>query len=59
VWGWMTISFSVFYAGSGYLLSFLFARSGSYPLLFAFGAVALIAAYFLDLVGTRKRSQAS
>lgn len=58
VWGWMTIVFSVFYAGSGYLLSFLFARTGSYPLLFEFGAAALVAAFFLDWSTALIRSKA-
>ncbi|HYM03662.1 MAG TPA: YbfB/YjiJ family MFS transporter, partial [Stellaceae bacterium] len=33
VWGWMTILFSVAYAGAAYALSFLFVRTASYALL--------------------------
>ena len=38
VWSWMTILFSVAYAGAAYALSFLFVRTASYPLLFTIGA---------------------
>ena len=48
IWGWITIAFSVCYAGGGYLLSFLLAWSGSYALLFELGAAALTAAFLLD-----------
>ena len=37
-----TIVFALGYAGSGYILSYLFVRTGSYELLFAVGAAALL-----------------
>jgi predicted MFS family arabinose efflux permease len=48
VWGAITIAFSIAYAGGGYLLSFLFARTGDYTLLFAIGTAALAFAFVLD-----------
>ncbi len=45
LWGWMTISYAIVYASGGYISAFIFARTGSYPLLFAFGAtMALVSA---------------
>ncbi len=41
VWGWMTGGWAISSAAVGYLLSFLFDRTGSYNLLFAFGAGSL------------------
>ncbi len=45
MWSWMTIAYAVVYAAGGYVDAFAFARTGSYALLFAFGAiVALLSA---------------
>ncbi len=52
VWGWMTASFSVAYAGSAYLFSLLFSRTESFRLLFATGAGALLAGCLLDLISS-------
>ncbi|HLT76415.1 MAG TPA: YbfB/YjiJ family MFS transporter [Ferrovibrio sp.] len=41
VWGWMTGGWAISSAAVGYLLSFLFDRTQSYDLLFAFGAAGL------------------
>lgn len=56
VWGWMTVMFSLSYAGGAYLFSFLFARSGSYRILFAIGAaIVLMGAVFEALSGYAAR----
>lgn len=47
VWGWLTVGWALSSAGVGYLLSFLFDRTGSYNLLFAFGAAGLLGALLL------------
>lgn len=47
LWGWMTIAYAIVYAIGGYISAFIFAYTGSYPLLFAFGAaMALVSALF-------------
>ncbi|MGH6974055.1 MAG: YbfB/YjiJ family MFS transporter [Stellaceae bacterium] len=47
LWGWMTIAYAVVYASGGYISAFIFAHTGSYSLLFAFGAaMALVSALF-------------
>ena len=47
LWGWMTIAYAIVYASGGYISAFIFARTGSYSLLFAFGAaMALVSALF-------------
>jgi MFS family permease len=51
VWGWMTATYAVTYAGGGYALSFLFARTGSYELLFAIGSGAMLLGGLLALPG--------
>jgi predicted MFS family arabinose efflux permease len=43
VWGWMTMAFATAHASAGFLLSGLFARTGSYSGLFSVGAVAVAA----------------
>lgn len=50
VWGWMTATFSISYAGAAALLSFVFARTGSHRLLFAIGAAALLGGGLIDLL---------
>ncbi|HEX6959571.1 MAG TPA: YbfB/YjiJ family MFS transporter [Ferrovibrio sp.] len=47
VWGWLTGGWAVSSAGVGYLMSFLFDRTGSYNLLFAIGAAGLFTASIL------------
>ncbi|WP_298726161.1 YbfB/YjiJ family MFS transporter [uncultured Ferrovibrio sp.] len=47
VWGWLTVGWALSSAGFGYLLSFLFDLTGSYNLLFAFGAAGLSGALIL------------
>ena len=54
VWGWMTATYAVTYAGGGYALSFLFARTGSYDLLFIVGAAAMLLGALLALPGALK-----
>jgi predicted MFS family arabinose efflux permease len=41
VWGWMTMAFATAHASTGFLLSALFAKTGSYSSLFMVGAVAV------------------
>jgi predicted MFS family arabinose efflux permease len=53
VWGWMTLAFSIAYAGAAYLLSYLFARTGSYSLLFTFGAASFLGGGILEWAGSR------
>lgn len=48
VWGWMTVAFSIAYAGSAWFLSFLFARVASYKLLFGIGCAVLILGVILN-----------
>jgi len=49
VWGWLTGGFAIASAGAGYLMSFLFARYGSYYLLFAIGTCGLSIAMVLSI----------
>lgn len=49
VWGWLTGGFAIASAGVGYLLSFLFDRTGSYDLLFGIGAIGLSVAMLLAI----------
>ncbi|WP_297298820.1 YbfB/YjiJ family MFS transporter [uncultured Methylovirgula sp.] len=49
-WSTATVSFAVLQAGAAYGLSFVFARSGSYQLLFVIGSAALLLALTIDLV---------
>ncbi len=53
VWGWMTICYSVGYAGIAYLLSTLFARTASYVPLFGIGAGFLVLAVALEFAGSQ------
>ncbi len=43
VWGWMTMAFATAHASTGFLLSALFAKTGSYSSLFMVGAIAVAA----------------
>jgi predicted MFS family arabinose efflux permease len=49
-WSAATVSFAVLQAGAAYALSFVFAHSGSYQLLFVIGSAALLLALTVDLV---------
>ena len=49
-WSTATVSFAVLQAGAAYGLSFVFAHSGSYQLLFVIGSAALLLALTIDLV---------
>ena len=55
-WAALTILFSLFQAGAGYALAYVFARSGSYPLLFALCAVSLAATITAEYFLARKKS---
>ncbi len=48
-WSGATVAFALGQAGAAYGLSFLFAETGGYALLFALGAVALVVALAIDL----------
>ncbi|MCA6124091.1 YbfB/YjiJ family MFS transporter [Bradyrhizobium sp. WSM 1704] len=51
-WAQATTTFALFQAAGAYGLSYLFARSGGdYALLFVIGAVAVVAALAIELVG--------
>ena len=52
-WSIATTSFALGQAGAGYGLSFLYAQTGSYELLFALGAAALALALGIDLAAHR------
>jgi MFS family permease len=54
VWGWMTMAFATAHASTGFLLSALFANTGSYSGLFGIGAVALLAGFGFTLIGSGK-----
>ncbi len=55
IWGWITVAFSIVFAASGYLLSFLFDRSHSYGLVFAIGAGGLLLGALVDVAATAGR----
>ncbi len=48
-WSSATIAFALFQASAAYALSYVFARSGSYHLLFVIGAAFLVLALAIDL----------
>jgi predicted MFS family arabinose efflux permease len=52
-WSLATTAFALGQAVSAYGFSFLFARTGSYVLLFEFGAAALVLALVIDLAANR------
>ena len=52
-WSIATVAFALGQAGAAYGFSFLFARAGSYAILFALGAAALILALVIDLAANR------
>jgi len=56
---WCTIAFALGQAVAAYGFSALFARTaGSYPLLFAVGATALLLALAIDLAAATRRRRA-
>lgn len=57
-WGWMTAGFSIVYAAGAWGLSFLFAETGSYGLIFAIGAAALLAGAAFEITSSRAASHA-
>jgi predicted MFS family arabinose efflux permease len=58
-WVWCTIAFALGQAVAAYGFSALFARTaGSYPLLFAVGATALLLALAIDLAAATRRRRA-
>ena len=50
-WGRATIAFALLQAIAAYALSFVFARTGDYAVLFAVGGAALLLALAIDLAG--------
>ena len=54
-WTWLTIVFGIAQAADAYAMSFLFARTGSYHLLFAIGGGSLTLASLLALASARLR----
>jgi len=58
IWGWMTIAYAIGYAGTAYLLSYVFARTSLYAPLFAAGAAILLLAAVLEFAGARREKHA-
>ena len=54
-WSRATASFALGQAAAGYGLSFVYARTGDYAMLFALGAAALALALAIDLTAGRRR----
>ena len=52
VWGWMTVGFSVSYAGAALGLSAIFAHIHSFRLMFAIGSLALAAGFVFSLLSS-------
>jgi MFS family permease len=55
-WSWMTTGFSIVYAGGAWGFSFLFSEVRSYTLIFAAGAMALLAGAVLEAASSRMAS---
>jgi hypothetical protein len=55
-WSRATLAYAVGQAAAAYGLSFLFARTGSYALLFELAAAALTVALVIDLLAGRLRT---
>jgi predicted MFS family arabinose efflux permease len=53
VWGWMTVMFSLSYAGGAYLFSYLYARNGSYRIVFAIGAIVVLTGSAFEALSAR------
>ena len=58
-WSIATATFALGQAAAAYGFSFLFARTGSYTILFALGAAALILALVIDVAANRATSPRS
>ena len=54
-WAWLTIAFAIAQAAAAYGLSFLFARTGAYHLLFAIGGGSLVLATLVALASAGRR----
>ena len=54
-WTYATLAYAIGQAGAASAMSFLFARTGSYALLFGLAAAAIAAALAIDLVAARLR----
>jgi predicted MFS family arabinose efflux permease len=54
-WTFATLAYAIGQAGAAYAMSFLFARTGSYALLFALAAGAIAAALAIDFLAGRLR----
>ncbi|MFN4283443.1 MAG: YbfB/YjiJ family MFS transporter [Alphaproteobacteria bacterium] len=54
-WRVCTITFAVAQAAAGYLLAFVFARTGDYAILFALGGGALALCLLIDLAVVREK----
>lgn len=54
-WAWLTVAYGIAQAAAAYAMSFLFARSGAYHLLFAIGGGSLALATLLAIAGARRR----
>ncbi|MGF7231183.1 YbfB/YjiJ family MFS transporter [Arachidicoccus sp.] len=55
LWSWMTIGFSLVYAGMAYLSTYLFSVFHSYQMLFAIGTIALVFGAMLSFIDTDKK----
>jgi predicted MFS family arabinose efflux permease len=55
VWGWMTAAFAIGHAASAFVLSAIFAATGSYRILFSIGSVTLLIGCVFDFVSSRMR----
>lgn len=55
-WAACTAAFALGQAAAAYLLSFVYAATGSYPLLFGLGAAALVLAFLIEVI-TAVRAQ--
>lgn len=56
VWGWMTMAFATAHASTGFLLSALFAKTGSYSSLFMVGAVAVAVGCGFSFIDSRRKA---
>lgn len=52
LWGWMTIGFSVTYAGMAYLATYLFSVFHSYQMLFEIGSIALLIGMIFSFISS-------
>lgn len=52
VWSWMTAAFAIAHAATAFVLSAIFARTGSYRILFMIGSVALLIGCVFDFISS-------